>query len=151
MRFGDVPRMKQSTLKRFLRLPRFDEHLALHRLDVLSSNRRLESYNLVQEKLQEFSEERLRPPRLISGEDLIAAGYEPGPRFSEILTAVEDAQLERLHQQPRGSDGAGAREVPDLKWGGPPGLPWFSFRNARRQTRRSAPLPTPAPPPSAHA
>jgi poly(A) polymerase len=31
---------------------------------------------------------------LVSGEDLIAAGYKPGPRFKEILSAVEDAQLE---------------------------------------------------------
>ena len=33
MQFGDVMKMKQSTLKRFLRLPKFEEHLALHRAD----------------------------------------------------------------------------------------------------------------------
>ena len=86
--------MKESTLKRFLRLPRFDEHLELHRLDVLSSNRRLESWELVERKLEEFSEERLKPKPLITGRELIAAGYAPGPLFSDILTAVEDAQLE---------------------------------------------------------
>ena len=43
---------------------------------------------------EELSEERLRPPRLISGDDLMAEGYRPGPLFSEILAAVEDAQLE---------------------------------------------------------
>src|ERR1035437_829761 len=94
MRFKDVSRMKESTLKRFLRLPRFDEHLELHRLDVLSSNRRLESYALVKRKLEDLPEERLKPPPLITGADLIAAGYHPGPLFSQILTAVEDAQLE---------------------------------------------------------
>jgi putative nucleotidyltransferase with HDIG domain len=94
MRFKDVPQMKDSTLKRFLRLPDFQEHLALHRLDVLSSNRNLESYELAKRKLAEFSHEHLRPERLLTGADLIAAGYEPGPRFSEILSAVEDAQLE---------------------------------------------------------
>jgi putative nucleotidyltransferase with HDIG domain len=94
MRFADAGRMKESTLKRFLRLPHFDEHLELHRIDVLSSNRRLENYELAKRKLQEFSEERLKPKPLITGNDLIAAGYTPGPRFSEILTAVEDAQLE---------------------------------------------------------
>ncbi|HEY1336637.1 MAG TPA: CCA tRNA nucleotidyltransferase [Bryobacteraceae bacterium] len=94
MKFKDVGRMRDSTLKRFLRLPDFYEHLELHRLDVLSSNRNLESYELVRAKLAEFSEEHLRPPRLLTGEDLIAEGYEPGPQFSQILSAVEDAQLE---------------------------------------------------------
>ena len=94
MRFADVPRMRESTLKRFLRLPRFDEHLELHRLDVLSSNRRLESYELVKRKLAELPAERLKPPPLITGATLIAAGYPPGPLFAQMLTAVEDAQLE---------------------------------------------------------
>jgi poly(A) polymerase len=98
MRFKDVNRMKESTLKRFLRMPRIEEHLELHRLDCLSASGNLENYNLVREKLRELPEEQLRPPRLLTGADLIAAGYEPGPRFSEILTAVEDAQLEgRIH------------------------------------------------------
>ena len=94
MRFADVPRMRESTLKRFLRLPRFDEHLELHRLDVLSSNRRLESYDLVKRKLEEIPEERLKPPALITGDTLIAAGYPPSPLFQQILVAVEDAQLD---------------------------------------------------------
>lgn len=94
MRFKDVPRMKESTLKRFLRLPGFEEHLELHRLDVASSNRNLESYELVREKLREYTEERLKPEPLLTGADLIAAGYAPGPLFTQILTAVEDAQLE---------------------------------------------------------
>jgi len=94
MRFKDVLQMKESTLKRFLRLPAFEEHLELHRLDALSSNRRLDSYEFVRGKLAEFSAEHLKPTRLLTGADLIAAGYLPGPLFTEILTAVEDAQLE---------------------------------------------------------
>jgi poly(A) polymerase len=94
MKFADVQRMKDSTLKRFLRLDHFDEHLALHRLDVENSNRNLESYEFTRAKLNEHPPEILKPPRLINGEDLIAAGYAPGPQFSEILKAVEDAQLE---------------------------------------------------------
>jgi poly(A) polymerase len=94
MRFADVQKMKESTLKRFLRLPRFDEHLELHRLDVLSSNRRLENYDFVKGARATLTEETLKPPRLLTGADLIDAGYEPGPLFSEILTFVEDAQLE---------------------------------------------------------
>jgi poly(A) polymerase len=96
MRFKDVDRMKESTLKRFLRLPDFAEHLELHRLDCLASHGNLESYELVKRKLEELPAEQLKPPRLLSGTDLIDAGYAPGPRFSEILSAVEDAQLEGL-------------------------------------------------------
>ena len=94
MKFKDVQHMKESTLKRFLRMPEFGEHLELHRMDVMASNRRLENYELAKRKLEEFSEEALKPEPLITGEDLIAAGYEPGPEFSKILHAIEDAQLE---------------------------------------------------------
>jgi poly(A) polymerase len=94
MRFGHVTRMKESTLKKFLRMPRFDEHLALHRADSLASHRNLATYELIREKLTEIPLEKMRPAGLVTGNDLIAAGYEPGPRFREILEAVEDAQLE---------------------------------------------------------
>jgi poly(A) polymerase len=94
MRFGNVMRMKESTLKRFFRLPRFDEHLELHRLDCMSSHRDLELYNFAREKLSSMPAEQIRPRPLITGDDLIAAGYQPGPEFKELLTAVEDAQLE---------------------------------------------------------
>ena len=94
MRFKDVQRMKQSTLKRFLRLPAFDEHLELHRIDCLSSHGQLDSYEYSQEQLRSLPPEAIRPTPLLTGQDLIAAGYKPGPRFKEILTAIEDAQLE---------------------------------------------------------
>ena len=94
MRFADVQRMKESTLKKFLRLAAFDEHLELHRIDCLSSNGITESYEYAREKLRTMPPEAIRPHPLITGQDLINAGYEPGPRFKEILGAVEDAQLE---------------------------------------------------------
>jgi poly(A) polymerase len=94
MKFKDLHRMKESTLKRFLRMPGFEEHLELHRLDVLASNKHLENYLLAKSKLAEFPEERLKPERLLTGADLIVLGYHPGPRFAQILAAVEDAQLE---------------------------------------------------------
>ena len=94
MQFGDIMKMKQSTLKRFLRLPRFDEHMALHRADVLSSNKNLELYDYAVAQLAELGHEKIKPKLLVTGEDLIAAGYKPGPRFRDMLTAAEDAQLE---------------------------------------------------------
>jgi len=94
MRFGHVLRMKESTLKKFLRLPFFEEHLELHRLDCLASHRDLSHYEFMREKLATIPPEVMRPAPLITGDDLIAASYLPGPRFKEILAAVEDAQLE---------------------------------------------------------
>jgi poly(A) polymerase len=94
MRFGQVQQMNQSTLKKFLRLPAFDEHMELHRLDSLSSHGQLVAYDYVRQQLQSMPAEAIRPAPLITGGDLIAAGYAPGPRFKEILGAVEDLQLE---------------------------------------------------------
>ena len=95
MRFKDVERMKESTLKRFFRLPRFEEHLELHRIDCLSSHKDLSLYEFVKKKLAELPPEQIRPQPLITGADLIAAGYTPGPKFKEVLSAIEDAQLEQ--------------------------------------------------------
>ena len=94
MQFGDVTKMKQSTLKRFLRMPQFDEHLALHYADVMSSHGMLGPYHHARENLAAMGQEQIRPTLLLTGADLIAAGYKPGPRFREMLTVAEDAQLE---------------------------------------------------------
>lgn len=94
MRFKDVPQMRDSTLKRFARLTHFEEHLELHRLDCLSSHGSLSSYDFVQAFLEKTPPQEVRPPRLLSGEDLKQMGFQPGPKFKEILAFVEDAQLE---------------------------------------------------------
>jgi poly(A) polymerase len=94
MQFGDVMQMKQSTLKRFLRLPKFEEHLALHRADCMSSHGKLEMYEFARQHLEELGEDEIRPPLLLTGHDLIASGYKPGPQFRAMLDAAEDAQLE---------------------------------------------------------
>ena len=94
MQFGDVMKMKQSTLKRFLRLPQFAEHLALHFADASSAHGDLRLYEFARRKLEELGEEQIRPALLVTGTDLIAAGYTPGPGFREMLTLAEDAQLE---------------------------------------------------------
>lgn len=94
MRFKDVRQMRESTLKRFLRMDRFDEHLELHRIDCSCSHGNLDNWEFCRQKLAEVPPEQLRPPRLISGRELIADGRKPGPAFKEILEAVETAQLE---------------------------------------------------------
>jgi poly(A) polymerase len=105
MRFGDVEKMKESTLKRFFRLPKFDEHLALHRLDVTSSHGDLSLYDFAKRRREELPEEQVRPQLLVTGRDLIAAGYQPGPHFKEMLRFAEDAQLEgRIQSTEEGLD-----------------------------------------------
>jgi poly(A) polymerase len=94
MRFGHVSRMKESTLKKFMRMTAFEEHMALHRADCLASHRNLSTYDFLQQKRVEIPPEKMRPSPLVTGDDLIAAGHAPGPKFREILEAVEDAQLE---------------------------------------------------------
>jgi poly(A) polymerase len=94
MRFMDAGRMKASTLKRFFRLEGFEEHLALHRMDCLAGSGFLEHWEFVRERWLAMPEETVRPKPLITGRELIAAGYRPGAGFKEMLRAVEDAQLE---------------------------------------------------------
>ncbi len=94
MRFGDVERMNPSTFKKFIRLPRFEQHMELHRLDCESSHRNLRLYNFTREKMNSLPPEEVRPTQLVTGDDLIDVGYSPGPKFKKILGAIEDAQLD---------------------------------------------------------
>jgi poly(A) polymerase len=94
MRFADAGRMRASTLKRFFRLNGFDEHLALHRMDCMAGSGNLEHWAFVRERWLAMPEEVVRPTPLITGRELIAAGYAPGAGFKEMLRAAEDAQLE---------------------------------------------------------
>jgi len=94
MRFAQVMQMNPSTLKKFLRMPRFEEHLELHRLDCQASHGILSACDFVRAKLAETPPEDMRPAPLITGDDLIEAGYTPGPLFRKILVAVEDGQLD---------------------------------------------------------
>lgn len=96
LRFIPVMQMKESTLKKFLRMEDFDLHLELHRLDCLASHRDLSNYDFCREKLEEYTSEEVKPDPLIGGQDLIELGLKPGPLFSEILAKVEDLQLERV-------------------------------------------------------
>jgi poly(A) polymerase len=105
MKFKDVAQMRPATLKRFVRLPHFSEHLELHRLDCLSSHRNLDAYNAVRKFLAETPPERVSPPRLLSGDDLKELGYTPGPEFQKMLASLEEAQLsETVHTRQEALD-----------------------------------------------
>jgi len=94
LRIKDAPKMRPARLKRFFREEGFAELLELFRLDTLGSHGDLRPYKWCRKKFDELSREQIAPPPLITGRDLIAMGYEPGPIFKTILTAVETGQLE---------------------------------------------------------
>src|SRR5207247_3256535 len=94
MVFKDVPRMRVAKLKRFMARPTFEDELELHRVDCASSHRIMENYDFLLRKREEFANEPIIPPPLVRGDDLIALGLKPGPRFGEIIEAVETQQLE---------------------------------------------------------
>ena len=94
MVFKDVPNMRVAKLKRFMARPTFEDELELHRVDCASSHAMLDNYDFLLKKKEEFANEPIIPPPLVRGDDLIALGMKPGPKFGEILEAVETRQLE---------------------------------------------------------
>ncbi len=112
MQFINVMDMRPARLKKFLRMPHFDLHLELHRLDSLASNGDLESYFFCRKKLAEMGEEEPAPAPLLTGDDLIRMGFRPGPLFGKILAAVEDAQMDGELLSP-----SEARRFVLQKWG----------------------------------
>jgi tRNA nucleotidyltransferase/poly(A) polymerase len=94
MVFKDVPKMRMAKLKRFMARPTFDDELELHRVDCQGSHRMLDNYEFLLRKREEFANEPIIPPPLVRGDDLIALGLKPSPKFGEILEAVETRQLE---------------------------------------------------------
>src|SRR5262249_15831387 len=96
MVFKDAPKMRVAKLKRFMARPTFVDELELHRVDCESSHRMLDNYEFLVRKREEFANEPIIPPPLVRGDDLITLGLKPGPKFGEILEAVETRQLEGM-------------------------------------------------------
>src|SRR5881396_3899235 len=94
MVFKDVPKMRVAKLKRFMARPTFEDELELHRVDCEGSHGMLDNYEFLLRKREEFANEPIIPPPLVRGDDLMALGLKPGPKFGEILEAVETRQLE---------------------------------------------------------
>ncbi len=94
MQFMNVQKMRVARLKRFMAEPTFQREMELHRVDCASSNGFTDNYEFLQAKEAEFAAEPLIPPPLVTGRDLIKLGLTPGPRFKEILEAIQTEQLE---------------------------------------------------------
>lgn len=93
LRHTQAPKMRLSTLKRFLGEEGIEELLELTRIDALSANGDLQYYEFCKRKLAEMKQEEIHPELLLRGRDLIALGFSPGPLFQSILRQVEEAQL----------------------------------------------------------
>ncbi len=96
LRVAQAPRMRTSTLKRFLADEGIEELLDLARMDALASHGDLSAYEFCTRKRAELGAEQLQPPPLLRGRDLLQLGFSPGPRMGKILAAVREAQLEGL-------------------------------------------------------
>ena len=94
MVFMNVQKMRPGRLKRFLRMPDFDLHMELHRLDCIASHGMQDNYEFCRSQLQSLAADDLHPPRLLTGDDLISLGFARGKIIGEILLALEDEQLE---------------------------------------------------------
>ncbi|MFN8624631.1 MAG: CCA tRNA nucleotidyltransferase [Candidatus Binatia bacterium] len=110
LRLLHAPRMRMSTLKRFLAAQAIEELLELGRLDALASNKDLTYYDFCIQKLHELGTAALKPSPLLRGRDLLELGFPPGPLFTQILAAVADAQLDGLlHSRAQAVDWVRAR------------------------------------------
>jgi poly(A) polymerase len=94
LRAIQAPKMRLSTLKRFLGEDGIDELLELVRADAAASNGDLTYYRFCKEKLAVLREEEIHPKPLLGGKDLIELGLTPGPLFKKILADVEEKQLD---------------------------------------------------------
>jgi poly(A) polymerase len=92
--FHSVRHMRLAALKKFFRLPHFEHHLELERICRTSSDADLENHEFALKMFRGWTPEDIWPTPLITGEDLIAMGIPQGPKYKEILSAVEDEQLE---------------------------------------------------------
>ncbi|MEB2285674.1 MAG: hypothetical protein B6D46_08945 [Polyangiaceae bacterium UTPRO1] len=94
LRLVSAPQMRKATLTRFLREDGIHELLELARMDAMASSGDLQYWEFCRTELARLSAAQMHPPPLVTGRDLIAIGLAPGPRFREILQAVEEQQLE---------------------------------------------------------
>ncbi|MDD5728980.1 MAG: HDIG domain-containing protein, partial [Victivallales bacterium] len=100
MRIAHAPEMRREKIRRFLADGNFPLELELHRLDCISSHAQMDIFCFLLDKVNEQSGEIKLPPPLLTGNDLIAMGYKPGPRFRKILDRVADLQLQNNLKTP---------------------------------------------------
>jgi poly(A) polymerase len=95
-----VRQMQQAKIKVLLNHPGIYELLELHRADALASGRGIDHVEHCEQMLREWGPERINPPPLITGNDLLALRLPQGPIYRELLEAVREAQLDCLIRSP---------------------------------------------------
>jgi poly(A) polymerase len=90
----DAPTMRPSQLKPILVHPGIGALLALHRAIAVANGRPATHVEFCEQMLRDTPRELLDPPPLLSGDDLLALGWEQGPLFKKVLDAVREAQLD---------------------------------------------------------
>tara|TARA_R110002095_G_scaffold192215_2_gene170088 strand:+ start:604 stop:1869 length:1266 start_codon:yes stop_codon:yes gene_type:complete len=88
--------LKLSQLKRLLAHKNCPFLFELVRVDLTSQQRSLDDLEFCRQYRDHTPIEILNPPPLVTGNDLIAFGIKSGPEFKELLTRIQDAQLEGL-------------------------------------------------------
>jgi tRNA nucleotidyltransferase/poly(A) polymerase len=95
MRFSTAKEMRTAKLKRLIAEPTFPLELELHRLDCFCSNKLTDNFIFLLDVIFEQKGETKLPFPLITGQDLIALGFTPGPKFGKILKTIEEKQIEK--------------------------------------------------------
>jgi len=98
MRFQHVQSMRPAKLKRLLARPTFPVELELHRMDCLASHGKLDNYDFLKAKVIELPAAVIKPAPLVTGHDLMALGFTPGPLMGTVLREIEELQLEERFQ-----------------------------------------------------
>ena len=105
MKFANVKEMRVGKLKQFVARENFDTELMLHKIDCLASHGKLELYQFLQEKVNEYKTEEIKPKPILNGDDLIHLGIKAGPIMKEILEEAYSLQLEhKIKTKPEAID-----------------------------------------------
>lgn len=94
MKFPALPAMRRHRLREFLGSPDLPLHLTLHRADCGASHGDLSLATFCETSLAAFRAEPVLPPPLLTGADLLAVGYAPGPRLGALLRWARAEQLD---------------------------------------------------------
>ncbi len=95
MKFANVKEMRVGKLKQFVARENFETELTLHKIDCLASHGKLDLFHFLQDKVNEFKKEELKPKSILNGHDLMSLGIKAGPVMKEILEEAYSLQLER--------------------------------------------------------
>jgi poly(A) polymerase len=96
MKFGNIDRMRRGRLLNWASRPHFEELLEVHRADCAASHLDMSAHAAATAALEELRRLEAMPPKIVTGELLIAMGLTPGPGFKRIIESAYEAQLEGI-------------------------------------------------------